>query len=91
MVSDKPGTVHNEKDFESWLEVQSCSKDKSWIKEINGTARPSYSVTLMTFIRNHIHHPENTTMQGIPYTGDELKLSIDEMIRVLKINNYHAI
>lgn len=89
-LQEKSGK-HNEKDFESWLEIQSCPKDKSWIKEINGTARPSYSVTLMTFIRNHIHHPENTTMQGIPYTGDELQLSIDEMIRVLKINNYHVI
>lgn len=89
-LQEKSGK-HNEKDFESWLEEQSCSKDKSWIKEINGTARPPYTVTLMTFIRNHIHHPENTTMQNTPYTGDELQLSIDEMIRVLKTNNYHAI
>lgn len=86
-LQEKSGK-HTEKNFESWLETQSCSKSKSWIKEIDGTVRPSYSVTLMTFIRNHIHHPENTTMQNTPYNSDELHLSINEMIRILKFNNY---
>lgn len=81
----------NEREFEAWLESQSCSKHKSWIKERNGTVLPSYSVTLMTFVRNHIHHPENITMQSFPYTLEELHQSIDEMIRVLKFNNYHII
>lgn len=42
----------------------------------------------MTFIRNHIHHPENSSMKSDCYTPDELSQSIGEMIRVLKDNNY---
>lgn len=86
-LQEKSGK-HTEKDFELWLETQACSKVKSWIKELNGTARPSYPVTLMTFIRNHIHHPENTTMKNNLYSIGDLNISIEKMIEILKNNNY---
>lgn len=75
----------NEQSFEEWLSQpsQGLSKDKSWTREKKGGAQPPYSVTLQTFIRNHIHHPENKTMQSNQYTYEELKQSIDEMIDLL--------
>lgn len=41
---------------------------KQWIREQNGVALSPRNVTLQTFIRHHIHHPENNTMRAIPYT-----------------------
>ncbi len=59
------------------------SKDKEWTPERNGQAQSPENVTLMTFIRHKIHHPENKTMQPKNFTNDELKKSIDKMIKVL--------
>lgn len=47
----------------------------------NGAAQAPYDVTLQTFIRNHIHHPENR--RNALYTENELRQSIEEMIRLL--------
>lgn len=71
-----------ERQFEQWLvsPPQSLSRSKSWQRD-NGN--PAYPVTLQTFIRNHIHHPENTIMQNQPYTHEELEKSIKEMLEVL--------
>lgn len=79
---------YKEKDFDAWLESQNCPKCKIWIKESKGEILSNTPVTLMTFIRNHIHHPENSSMKSNRYTPDELSQSIGEMIRVLKDNNY---
>ena len=76
--------MHTEKKFELWLETQGCSKDKTWTKEIKGIPSTPYPVTLMTFIRNHIHHPENQSMQSNLYNPDDLANSIQNMIKVLK-------
>ncbi|MFX5735958.1 AAA family ATPase, partial [Acinetobacter baumannii] len=46
---------YSENTFESWLNSQGCPTSKTWIRDRNGTALPPKSVTLMTFIRNHIH------------------------------------
>lgn len=69
--------------FETWLNGQGIACTKQWTKERNGTPLPPQSSTLQSFIRNHIHHPENRTMQAHRYTEAELKQSIDEMIRLL--------
>lgn len=74
---------HIEKDFEKWLEDQGCIKNQVWIKEIKGVALKPNNVTLMTFIRNHIHHPENTTMQNNLYSPKDLENSIEQMIGIL--------
>lgn len=71
----------NENGFEQWLQDKNIQRTKQWIRESNGVAKAPYDVTLQTFIRNHIHHPENR--QNALYTEDELKQSIEEMIRLL--------
>ena len=71
----------NENGFEQWLQDKNIQRTKQWIRERNGVAQTPTDVTLQTFIRNHIHHPENR--QNTHYTEDELKQSIEEMIRLL--------
>lgn len=70
-----------ERDFEQWLNSKGINFSKQWIREQNGIAQDPYNVTLQTFIRNHIHHPENR--QNPIYTEEELKQSIEEMIGLL--------
>lgn len=81
---------YSENTFEEWLLENKISKNKIWTREINGAVKSPYSVTLMTFIRNHIHHPENLTMKSNNYTSEELLLSINQMISLiekLKVSN----
>ncbi|OTG91098.1 ATP-dependent nuclease [Acinetobacter sp. ANC 3813] len=75
---------YTEKQFEEWLTEKSISKDKIWIKEIKGIKQPAANVTLMTWIRNHIHHPENKTMHIEKYTESDLKDSINLIIDLIK-------
>lgn len=58
-------------------------KDKKWIPERNGIAQTEKKVTLMTFIRHKIHHPENRTMQPENYSHEELRESISKMIEII--------
>jgi predicted ATPase len=69
-------------DFDNYLSMNSIAKSKQWIKENNGIPHNSVDVTLCTFIRNYIHHPENTS--NSPYTDIELKQSIESLINVLR-------
>jgi len=75
---------HKQKEFEDWLMNQGISKDKTWTKEINGNPQQPEKVTLPTFIRNKVHHPENKTMREESFTNDELKDSINMMINFIK-------
>lgn len=70
-----------ERGFEQWLMNKNIRLTKQWVRESNGVVQAPYDVTLQTFIRNHIHHPENR--QNTLYTEDELKQSIEEMIALL--------
>lgn len=70
--------------FDDFLERIGILKDKSWTMEKRGVPESTFNVTLMTFIRNKIHHPENSTMLSSEYTSDELKNSIDRMIEILR-------
>ncbi len=80
---------YKQDEFEDWLRNQGISKDKEWIKEINGNPQKREKVTLPTFIRNKVHHPENKTMRDAKFTEDELKRSINVMIDLIKkIKNY---
>jgi|GEM_PF-5196501 len=58
-------------------------KTKQWIREIKGKRQPSVDVTLPVFIRNKIHHQENNSMKSFNYTQDELKQSIEFLIKVV--------
>ena len=80
-LQDKNGKF-SERDFEQWINAQGIQFSKYWTRvNSDGTVRQPYPVSLQTFIRNHIHHPENR--QNTLYTEDELKQSIEEMIRLL--------
>jgi hypothetical protein len=69
--------------FDNHLEAEGLMKGKQWREERGGIPRDPYDVTLMTFIRHKIHHPENATMQADSYTTAELSQSIESMIQVL--------
>ena len=69
--------------FDQWLNSKGITNSKQWTPETNGVPKQPLQATLQTFIRNHIHHPENVTMQAHRYTEAELKQSIDEMISLL--------
>lgn len=71
------------KDLDDYLEGQGIEKNHSWTQERNGDVVTTYDVTLMSFIRNKIHHPENVTMQNHHYTTEDLRDSIECMIGLL--------
>ncbi|HEI6964665.1 TPA: ATP-binding protein [Yersinia enterocolitica] len=73
-------SIHN---VEQWLNAQGIASNKQWTQERDGVPLTSRPATLQSFIRNHIHHPENRTMQAYRYTEAELKQSIDEMINLI--------
>ena len=67
--------------FESWLEANGCDKIKTWIK-VDRNGRTVFDCTLQTYVRNIIHHPENTL--NVNYTRDELKASICKMMEIAR-------
>jgi len=75
----------SEREIEQFLnDVQGISKNKRWQREKNGIQVGSeYDVTLQTFIRNIIHHPENKSMQSEKFSHDELKQSIETMRKII--------
>lgn len=70
-----------EAEIEEFFVSKSQVKSKQWIKISSGIQQSPYDVTLMTYIRNSIHHPENTCNQV--YTEQELKNSTDTMISLI--------
>lgn len=73
---------YREADIERYLVSKGITKTKQWKRVTAGVVQPQYDVTVMTYIRNIIHHPENTTNNK--YSDIELKESIDKMINLLK-------
>lgn len=73
--------LFSEKEFEDYLRSKSIKKDKPYIKLSKDGKTQNYKVTLSTFIRNLIHHPENTKNKY--FTRDELIQSI-KLLRRLK-------
>ena len=69
----------NENNMEAFLIGKGINKSKKWIRLLGGVAQQPYDVTLMTYIRHSLHHPENPN--NIPFTIIELKQSIEAMIR----------
>ena len=72
-----------EENFDSYLQSKGLDKYKSkWIRlKKEGSTEPCDRTT-QTYIRNSIHHPENTSNDK--YSNEELKQSIKEMITLLK-------
>ncbi len=75
---------YNQEDFDNFLNNKGISKNKKWIIEKSGITSKELDVTLPTFIRNKIHHPENRTMQNENFTLNELNGSIRGMIEILQ-------
>ena len=69
--------------FEKWLEKRGICKTKKRVRENKDGTQVHYSCTLETYIRDCIHHPEN--QQNEKYSYEELKLSINEMMKLAKI------
>lgn len=67
--------------FDLWLE-QEClvNKDQRWTKD----GVKFECVTLLHFIRNHIHHPENVFMKANSYNESDLEKSIGIMIDIIR-------
>lgn len=73
-----------EKDFEQWLVSNGLQQSKQWIRiGRDGSALPPCAVTLETYIRNTIHHPENRN--NAPFTYMELYRSIEEMRNIINV------
>ncbi len=71
-----------EDEFENYLVKNGINQNQQYIKlHKNGTTK-TQTRTLPTKIRNIIHHPENT--HNIRFTDNELKLSIEKLILLLK-------
>ncbi len=70
-----------EKDLEAFLEARGTPKSKSWIRSNAGKPQAAYDVTVSTYIRNSIHHPENEF--NAAYEEDELAASIDVLSRIV--------
>ncbi|GEM_PF-302698 len=75
---------YKQNEFENWLTDNGISKNKKWTKEINGNPQTEEAVTLQTFIRNKVHHPENQAMKNEYFKDGELKTSIEQMIELVK-------
>ena len=72
----------SETKIETWFESKGLSKNMQWIRAKNDCPNDPYSVTLQTYIRNSIHHPENRFNQ-YKFTDLDLRTSIDGMINLL--------
>ena len=68
--------------FDQWLVSKGCIQDRNWIAIKKGQIQPPRPSTLQTYIRNTIHHPENTNNSG--YNEEELKKSTEKMIKILE-------
>lgn len=82
LASEENQNNSREKEFETWLVSHDLFQTKKWIRS-NASTRPQYDVTLQTYVRNCIHHPENTLNE--PYTQEEIVTSIREMRNLIKL------
>ena len=69
-----------EKEFEMWLCGKGCLQNKQWCRIKGGVPQPAQPCTTETYIRNLIHHPENS--HNAKYSDTELKDSINEMKKI---------
>lgn len=67
--------------FDSFLESKGVQKNKTYIEIRNYGKNISYKTTLPTYIRNLIHHPDNTLNPR--FNDNELKKSIESLIKLI--------
>lgn len=74
-----------QENFDSYLKTKITElPTKKWIKEYGGTIGDERDFTLATFIRNKVHHPENSTMQRDNFSMEELGMSTNALVRLAK-------
>ncbi len=71
---------YTESAFDAWLNSKGIPSIKQWIYKKGGQQK-TQNVTLQTYIRNFIHHPENRL--NSQFLDVDLQKSIDQMIAVL--------
>ena len=74
--------ISSEDAIEAFFIDKGQTKTKKWKRLMNGQVKNPYDITLMTYIRNTIHHPDNTN--NLPFTESELDNSINTMIGLLQ-------
>jgi len=80
---DEDDKYYYEDKYDQYLQTSIAgSKNKTWIRLMKDGTTSSQERTLQTYIRNYIHHPENTNNEE--YSLDELKASISQLIEYLK-------
>ena len=77
---DDDSRCQYEENFERWLVQKNVQKTMRWTRMKNGVVQPAYSVTLPTYVRNSIHHPENDNNASI--NNAQLRDSI-ELLRTV--------
>ena len=77
IASNEDVKNEKEKPFENWLVSKGLGQNKSWIRVQEGVVKPSVPSTLQTYVRNCIHHPENSNNEK--FTDTELYNSINAM------------
>lgn len=71
------------KGMERYFCQHKIPRSKEWTRKKSGEHNTlCEKVTLMTFVRHSIHHPENTYNPS--YTPEELRSSIEEMIELIQ-------
>jgi energy-coupling factor transporter ATP-binding protein EcfA2 len=67
---------------ETYFASRGLNASKSWTRLSGGSAQPPENVTLPTYIRNAIHHPENTL--NAAYTEADLRDSSATMMTLIE-------
>ena len=76
--------------LDAWMESEcAIPKDQKWIKVSRGVQQAPEDVSLSTYIRHSIHHPENTHNQAFSET--ELKNSISSMLSVMSSQAFQSL
>lgn len=85
-ASDKDDADERSKqgDFELKYLQEKLPITRKWTREIGGVAKDEEDVTLPTFIRNKVHHPENRTMQDSRFSEDDLRASTQELVGLVQ-------
>lgn len=76
----KHSKYYSEKEFNNWLINKGVDEKKYYLKLLKNNTTQKMYVTLPVYIRNVIHHPENTNNS---FSDEELNLSITKMLEIL--------
>jgi len=74
-------SLTEESQVEKHLVTHGISKSKQWARERGGVVQPPYGITLCSYVRNSIHHPENR--HNATFSDAELVESIEKLISVV--------